>query len=85
MIDRECTMNILTICIPTYNRASLIDEALNHLIPIISDLKIEICISDNASPDNTQAIIKKHQLKYPYINSYRQEKTREGMSILKVY
>jgi len=57
---------ILSICIPTYNRAEYIGEAIESILqqitPDIKD-KVEICISDNASTDNTEKIVKKYQEK----------------------
>lgn len=52
---------ILSICIPTFNRAKYLDNLLRNL----SEIKrqhanaIEIHVSDNSSTDNTQAIIGK--------------------------
>lgn len=55
---------LLSICIPTYNRAEYIGEAIESILkqitPAIKD-KVEICVSDNASTDNTQEIVKKYQ------------------------
>lgn len=53
---------ILTIAIPTWNRARILDNALSALLPQINTNKneIEIIISDNASEDNTAEIIKQH-------------------------
>jgi len=56
----------LSICIPTYNRAEYLPEAiesvLSQITPEIKDL-VEICISDNASTDNTAEIVKQFQEK----------------------
>jgi glycosyltransferase involved in cell wall biosynthesis len=53
---------ILTIAVPTWNRATILDNALSALLPQINNNKnkIEIIISDNASDDNTDEVIKKH-------------------------
>jgi len=57
---------ILSICIPTYNRAEFlcetIESILNQITPELAD-KIEICISDNASTDNTFGIIQQYKNK----------------------
>jgi len=57
---------ILSICIPTYNRAELLDKTLSELVlePSFQSGKIEICISDNASPDSTELIVKKYKDKF---------------------
>jgi len=57
---------ILTIAIPTYNRAKILDLALNRLFPQVKEFEeeIELIISDNASQDNTQEIIQKNVEQY---------------------
>jgi abequosyltransferase len=51
---------ILSICIPTYNRASCLFECLTSIFEAISgnESRIEIIISDNASSDNTSEVVK---------------------------
>lgn len=61
----------LAICIPTYNRAeilraSLIELAKHH------DLFDEVVISDNASPDHTQAVIEECRPLFRRMISIRQ-------------
>jgi abequosyltransferase len=55
---------LLTIAIPTYNRADLLDKQLEWLSQAIKgyESECEIIVSDNCSPDHTQEIIKKWQL-----------------------
>ncbi|MDR3150214.1 MAG: glycosyltransferase [Candidatus Peribacteria bacterium] len=56
----------LSICIPTYNREKFLPDALNSILKQINDNnkdKIEICISDNASEDNTKELINGFQKK----------------------
>ncbi len=51
---------ILSICIPTYNRASYLINCLQSIIKsnLNSNYDIQVCISDNHSTDNTENIIK---------------------------
>jgi glycosyltransferase involved in cell wall biosynthesis len=51
---------ILSICIPTYNRASCLFECLTSILDAITGYEslIEIVISDNASTDNTNEVVK---------------------------
>lgn len=51
---------LLSICIPTYNRGDLLKVNLLEIINQANELKvnIEICISDNASNDNTDEIVR---------------------------
>ncbi len=51
---------LLTIAIPTYNRAPLLDRLLSTLFDQIqSDSRVELIVSDNASPDDTAAVIQR--------------------------
>lgn len=54
---------LLTIAIPTYNRAELLDKQLAWLAEAIKgfESECEIFVSDNCSPDNTQEVVKKWQ------------------------
>jgi abequosyltransferase len=60
----------LSFCIPTYNRATYLNETLDSIINQ-SDNSIEIIISDNASTDNTEEVVRKAKLKFPNITYYR--------------
>ena len=50
---------MLSICIPTYNRAEFLRECLNSFVDSARGFeeKIEIIISDNASTDNTPQVV----------------------------
>lgn len=65
-------MYLLTIAIPTYNRAEKLLNTLNNLIAqiIFSKLEndVEIVISDNASEDNTKETVEKLQKQYKNIH-----------------
>ena len=56
---------ILSICIPTYNRAATLPNCLNSILisKLKTNLKFEICISDNASNYNVKKIIKPFEKK----------------------
>lgn len=60
---------ILSIAIPTWNRANTLKKALEILFLQILEYKdlIEIVISDNASTDNTQNVIEEFSKRYPEI------------------
>lgn len=55
---------LLSICIPTYNRANLLDQSLARIIKEFNGLEnkadVEIFVSDNQSPDNTPEIVEKY-------------------------
>ena len=62
---------LLSICIPTYNRADVLDETLMALFlnPEFDSEKVEVIVSDNCSTDNTIEII----AKYPLVKHYRND------------
>jgi glycosyltransferase involved in cell wall biosynthesis len=52
---------LLTIAIPTFERADKLDLLLTSLAPQIAALpQVELLISDNASTDGTAAVVEKH-------------------------
>lgn len=63
---------LLSICIPTYNRASYLKGALEHLSsdPAFDD-RVEVVVSDNASSDDTEIIVKAFTEKYGNIKYFR--------------
>lgn len=69
---------LLSICIPTYNRAEFLSECLDHIIPQALEYHIPIYICDNASNDNTQTIISNQQSLYPYI-FYKKQDSNVGI------
>lgn len=67
---------LLSICIPTYNRADILDETLEKLFKS-EDFEIdliEVIVSDNCSTDHTKEIVSK----YPLVRYYRNEKNVIG-------
>lgn len=59
--------NLLAICIPTYNRASILRKNLSVLVNTVRPYDIPIYISDNASDDETEDVVKVLQNEYKYI------------------
>lgn len=54
----ETAKPLLTIAIPTYNRASFLRELLAVLAPDLKDEpRVELIISDNSSPDETSSVV----------------------------
>lgn len=55
---------VISICIPTYNRGKLLGETMKNIceeyesLPQYYKNKVELCISDNASVDNTSDLVK---------------------------
>lgn len=62
----------LSICIPQYNRWECLQELLDSIINQVDcPTPVEICISDDASTDDTPSFIHEYQKKYPHIVYYR--------------
>lgn len=63
----------LSFCIPTYNRADYIGQTLESMAVQIIEGEwtdcIEVCISDNASQDDTDDVIRKFQSDYPSVRT----------------
>lgn len=62
---------LLSICIPTYNRAATLREGLSRLIPVVSPLQIAIHVADNHSTDETAQVVAQAQVEYPLIRYHR--------------
>ena len=67
---------LLTIFIPTYKRSKILQEWLNSIFSQNSEaLKhIDIVISDDASTDDTEAVVRSYMKKHDNIFYYRNEK-----------
>jgi len=66
---------ILSICIPTYNRASFLKQCLQSIVSQFQNetvrSQVEIVISDNGSTDNTQEIIQEFASRFSNIVSIK--------------
>lgn len=74
---------LLSIAIPTWNRAPYLENLLNNILPQVRELKekVEICISNNGSTDNTREVVMKFKEKYPDLIKYRESKKNLGVDI----
>ena len=64
----EDNPSLLTICIPTYNRAELLGTALDAILGQVNERNaslVEVLISDNASPDKTAEVVLTKSQTYP--------------------
>ncbi|OGH88667.1 MAG: hypothetical protein A3J93_01055 [Candidatus Magasanikbacteria bacterium RIFOXYC2_FULL_42_28] len=65
------TKPVISICIPTFNRASYLNECLLSIAKQFSDpsvtSQVEVKILDNLSIDNTELIVKSFSQRYPNI------------------
>ena len=71
--------NLLTIAIPTYNRAKYLQESLLHITNQlnIQNQEIDIIVSDNCSTDNTQEVVEKY-IQLGYTISYIKNEINKG-------
>lgn len=79
---------LLSICIPTWNRARYLESTLDNIISQALEFrdKVEICVSNNASTDNTRAVVMKFKEKYPDLIKYYESEKNFGYdnNLLKV-
>ncbi len=77
---------LLSICIPTYNRSKRLINSIESIIkqPEFTPENVEIVVSDNCSPDDTQEVMKKYTDKYTNIHYFRNDKnvTMENFPIV---
>ncbi|MDR3739248.1 MAG: glycosyltransferase family 2 protein [Terracidiphilus sp.] len=65
---------LLTIAIPTYSRARYLDELLSTLFDqLITEPRVELIVSDNASPDETPNVVKQYVERGLQLRSIRNE------------
>lgn len=62
----------LSVCIPTFNRASQLQALLERLLPQCTAENVEVIISDNASTDGTEEICRKACERFPFVRCIRQ-------------
>lgn len=62
---------LLSICIPTYNRAEILGRTLEGLLsdPDFDPARVDIVVSDNASTDNTAEVV----ARWPQVRYHRNE------------
>lgn len=56
---------ILSIYVPTYNHEKYIARALDSILMQKTDYAYEVLVGEDASTDNTRAILKEYEKKYP--------------------
>ncbi len=63
----------LSICIPTYNRASYLKETLENVFSFKEALlpQVEVVVCDNNSPDNTQEVLAEFAKKYSNLRYFK--------------
>ena len=69
-MNQTGALQSFSICIPTYNRAELLDKCLDYLAGF-KDLSFEVVVGDNASSDHTAQVIEKHQSRFAHFVQIR--------------
>jgi glycosyltransferase involved in cell wall biosynthesis len=74
------TKKLLSICIPTYNRVKILGKTLKNIINHAIEFQdiVEICISDNASKDETEKMLRDLKNQYPKLIRYQINKKNLG-------
>jgi glycosyltransferase involved in cell wall biosynthesis len=68
---------LLTFAIPTYNRSRTLRRTLDSVLGQLSpDSPVEIVVSDNASPDDTAAVLREYAERWPNLRYVRNEVNR---------
>ena len=62
---------VISICIPTYNRAELLRRCLNWLLPQTQGKPVDVVVIDNASSDHTGDVVQEFMQKYPSLRYFR--------------
>ncbi len=69
---------ILSICIPTYNRAQYLKKTLTSIVSQFKNedirRQVEIVISDNASEDNTREVVEEFKNRFENVKYFRNNK-----------
>lgn len=63
---------ILSICIPSYNRADMLSAAIKSILNQAAE-GVEIVVSDNASTDNTDSVMRDLARRHPQIRYVRSD------------
>lgn len=66
---------LLSICVPTYNRALKLKVSLLQILEQVSNLQdlVEVIVSDNASTDSTQEVLNDLKGKFPFLKTYKND------------
>jgi glycosyltransferase involved in cell wall biosynthesis len=77
---------LLSICIPTYNRARLLESALLALIPQVNEAAgaVELIVSDNCSTDDTETVVQSARSHCPILYSRNAQNEGFARNVLRV-
>ncbi len=73
-ISESSVRPLLSICIPTYNRAEYLRDSLENITSDPAfDHRVEVVISDNASTDATQDVGREYAERFPNVRYFRND------------
>ena len=82
--DKMLQDKMLSVCIPTHDgRGGTLRDALESVVSQLDETlkhQIEICISDNASQDETRSVVEQYSQKYPSLIRYRRNPENLGFT-----
>lgn len=70
-VEQERNHVFLSICIPSYNRGTILLENVRHLLQSVYDSEIEIVISNNGSTEDTEGYKELEKMKDSRIHYYK--------------
>lgn len=69
---------MLSICVPTYNRAKMLERFFKHLLTF-NDLEFEVCVSNNGSSDDTESVIARYKEQF---GAFKFQSCKETVPVL---
>lgn len=72
--------HLLSICIPTFNRARYLEKCLNAIVSQEGFGDVEIVISDNCSTDDTECVGRKYDALYDNVHYFRNNENLADMN-----
>ena len=67
---------LLTLCMPTYNRVVNVCAALEDIIPKIRPYNFRLIVVDNCSPANTRKVVEAYQGLYDRLEYFGQDENK---------
>jgi glycosyltransferase involved in cell wall biosynthesis len=76
---------LISICIPTFNRARTLDRLMGNLAAEVAGIegRVEVCVSDNHSPDGTLAVLESWKARMPLVFGSNDENIGYDGNLLK--
>ncbi len=69
MVPSSSSERLLSVCVPTYKRPALLSQSLRAILAQITPVmqnRVEVVVLDNASPDETPAVVAQAMADFPH-------------------